>query len=125
VTRARSDDPFGVQLVRECVTDSLERLGMSPRGNHRGDRRVTHSAQPRARLARRPAALGATHAASDVLWKGPFADVRGTGNPQKLSQNGRVGIEALGEQRVTQTREVFDVRIVGHQKEERWLDQRQ
>jgi hypothetical protein len=69
--------------------------------------------------------LGATDAASDVLWKGPVVDVRGTRNPQKLAQNSRVSIEALREQCITQTRQVLDVRIVGHEEEERWLDQRQ
>jgi hypothetical protein len=125
VTRSRSDDPFGVQLVCECVTDSLERLGMTPRGNHRRDPRLTHGAQPRARIARRPAAMGAPHAASYVLRKGPFVDVRGARDLEKLAQNSRVSIEAFREYRIAQTRQVLDLPIVGHQVEERRLDQRQ
>jgi hypothetical protein len=69
--------------------------------------------------------MGATHAASDVVWKGSVGDVRGARDPEKLAQNSRVSIEALSEERITQTRQVLDLGIVGHQVEERWLDQRQ
>jgi hypothetical protein len=67
--------------------------------------------------------MGAPHAASDVIWQGPVVDVRGARDPEKLAQSSRVSIEALGEHRITQTRQALDLRIVGHQVEERWLDQ--
>jgi hypothetical protein len=69
--------------------------------------------------------MGAAHAASDVLWKGPVVDVRGARDAEKLAQNSWVRIEALGETRIAQTRQVLDFPILGQQVEERGLDQGQ
>jgi hypothetical protein len=69
--------------------------------------------------------MGATHAASDVVWKRSVGDVRGARDAEKLAQNSRVGSEALSEDGITQTRQVLDLGIARQQVEERWLDQRQ
>lgn len=64
-------------------------------GDEHRDARLAQDVEPRTRLSRRAAAVGAANGVDDVLGKRPVARDGGAGDRQELAQPCRVGVEAM------------------------------
>jgi hypothetical protein len=68
---------------------------------------------------------GATDAPRHALWERSVSKVRCSGEPQKLAEHPRVGIEAVTKDDIADGLETRDVRIAGSEVIKRRLEQRQ
>jgi len=106
-------EPPCAKLLGERVANPLEALSVGARGDQRGGSGVPQHIQPQLRIARKPAAVRAMHAARHVLGQRSFTHHGGAGESQKLAQHRGLGIEAMNQHGITQPLQASDLGVFG------------